>query len=231
MCTVGRPVPTEPCLSRLHRRLSGWSVAGPCPRFEGQTCHCDALRNASKRCRAQIAKVQGARRAGRGIGDACRLLFLGVFARQFGSDVLGKFWYAMAIGAVVGALITRVTSQIMLRDTAQNPDMAATFIGAASSLQLVIAVSFLFLLVAMKSVFTDTARAEYILLINGRYQIVCVMASISRIYFSAIEKVHYNAVLERGHKSMILVCEIAAIYFFDERLIVLLVYPLAALTI
>jgi len=52
---------------------------------------------------------------GHGIGDLCSLLFLVVFARSYGSDVLGEFWFAMAIGAVLGALITRGTRPLIIR--------------------------------------------------------------------------------------------------------------------
>jgi len=168
---------------------------------------------------------------GHGIGDASGLLFLVIFARYFGSDVLGEFWYAMAVGAILGALITRRTSKIILRDVSQNLEKAAKYIGVASSLELIIAFGILVLLVVLSSTITDTARARSILIIVGLYQIVYVLASIFRTYFNATEKMQYNALLEGGHKIMILICGVVALFLFTNPAIVLLVYPLAALTI
>jgi O-antigen/teichoic acid export membrane protein len=167
--------------------------------------------------------------AGHGVGDALGLLFLIIFARYFGSDVLGDFWYAMATGSILGAFVSHGTTRIILRDAAQNPGDAARFIGAAASFQLLVAAVLLVLLVIISDTITNTERARSVLIIIGVYQVIYVLASIFRTYFSATEKMQYNALLETGHKILILVCGIVALLIFGKPAIVLLVYPLAAL--
>jgi O-antigen/teichoic acid export membrane protein len=167
--------------------------------------------------------------AGHGFGDICSLLFLVVFARFYGSDVLGEFWYAMAVGAVLSTLVTRGTRPLILRDASQQPDMTAKYIGAAAGLQLLIAMGLLLLLVVLSSVITSTPRSQAILIIIVVYQIGYVLASVFRIYFNAKEEMHFNALLESGHKILILVAGIVALYLFNDPALVLLIYPFTAL--
>ena len=169
--------------------------------------------------------------AGHGLGDACGLLFLVIFARFFGSDVLGEFWFAMATGSILGAFVSHGTTRVILRDAARNHPQAAQYIGAAASVQLLIAAVLLVILAILSGTIADTTRARSILLIIGVYQIVYVLASIFRTYFSATEKMQYNALLETSHKVVILACGVIALLLIDEPAVVLLIYPLAALGI
>jgi len=166
---------------------------------------------------------------GHGFGDVCSLVFLVIFARVYGSDVLGEFWYAMAVGAVLGTLITRGTRPLILRDASQQPGMTTKFIGAAAGLQLVIAVGLLLLLVLLSPVITSTPRSQVILIIIVVYQIGYVLASVFRIYFNSTEEMHFNALLESGHKIVILFAGVGALFLFDNPAKVLLIYPATAL--
>ena len=169
--------------------------------------------------------------AGHGLGDVCGFLFLIIFARAYGSDVLGEFWYAMAVGAVLGALITRGTGPVLLRDASQQPEMIAIFVGAAASFQLLIAIMLMLLVVVLSTVITDTPRSRAILIIICVYQIGYVLASVFRTYFNAREEMQFNALLESGHKFVILFGGIGALFLFCDPANVLLVYPAAALAI
>ncbi len=168
---------------------------------------------------------------GHGVGDVCGFLFLVIFARAYGADVLGEFWYAMAVGAVLGRLITRGTGPIMLRDASQQPELIARFIGAAASFQLLIAIVLLLVVTVVSTVIADTPRARAILIIICLYQIGYVLASVFRTYFNASEEMQFNALLESGHKFVILGVGVGALFLFDEPASVLLVYPAAALAI
>ena len=169
--------------------------------------------------------------AGHGFGDVCGFLFLVILARSFGTDVLGEFWYAMALGAVLSALITRGTMPILLRDASQQPEMIAKFIGAAASLQLLIAIVLILSIVILSAVLADTPRARVILIIITLYQVGYVLALVFRTYFNATEEMQFNAMLESGHKFVILVGGVGALLLFDNPAIVLLLENAGALAI
>ncbi len=167
--------------------------------------------------------------AGHGIGDLCSLIFLAVLARAYGSDILGEFWFAMALGAILGTLVTRGTRPLILRDASQRLDMTTKYVGAAAGMQLAIATGLFLVLVAASAMIASTPRAQAILVIIVLYQIGYVLASVFRISFNAREEMHFNALLESGHKIMILVAGVAVLLLVDNPSTVLIVYPAAAL--
>lgn len=166
--------------------------------------------------------------AGHGIGDLCSLIFLAVIARNFGSEVLGEFWYAMAIGALLAAMVTRGTRPLILRDASQRLDMMPKFVGAAAGGQLALASVLLLIVLAASPALADTPRAQAILVIIVLYQVGYVLASVFRIGFNAHEDMHFGALLESGHKILILVVGVGAIFLFESAARVLTVYPAAA---
>ena len=167
--------------------------------------------------------------AGHGVGDLCSLVFLAVLARKYGSDVLGEFWFAMAVGAVLGTVVTHGTRSLILRDMSQRLDMTPKFVGAAAGMQLLIAAGLLFAVLVASQWITDTPRARSVLIIIVLYQIGYVLTEVFRVSFNAHEEMHFNAILESGHKILILVAGVGAIFLAGSPAIVLTIYPIAAL--
>lgn len=167
--------------------------------------------------------------AGHGVGEACSLFFLVVFARTFGSDVLGEFWYAMAIGALSSLLIVRGTSVILLRESSQRPERMPAYIGAATALQLLLALVLIVAMFALAPMLAEGTRAQRILVTIFVYQVGYTLASVFRTYFNATERMQYNALLETAHKLLILGGGLAALFLLDDPAKVLIVYPVAAL--
>ena len=107
--------------------------------------------------------------------------------------------------------------------------MMAKYVGAAAGGQLAIAVGLLLIVLAASPLMASTPRAQAILVIIVLYQIGYMLASVFRISFNAHEEMHFGAALESGHKILILVVGVAAIFLFESSASVLTVYPAAAL--
>jgi O-antigen/teichoic acid export membrane protein len=167
--------------------------------------------------------------AGRGAGDLCTFLFMIVFARSFGSEALGEFSFAMAIGALIAVLVVPGISTILVRETARLPAEGPRFVGAVASLQLIVAALLFALLLVIGGSLVDTERGWRILLIISSYQLIYTLAWVFRHYFRALEQTQFSAALEVGHKIMILLGGLAILMLVQTAEMVLLVYPLAAI--
>lgn len=166
--------------------------------------------------------------AGRGAGDLGTFLFLIFFARSFGSDALGDFWFAMAIGALLATLVVHGVNTLLVREIARRPAEGPRLVGAVGGSQLVIATLLWAALFMFASVLTDGERARNILLIMSAYQLLYTLALVFRQYFAAREQMQYGALLEAGHKGLILFGGLLAMTVIARAEVVLLIYPLAA---
>ncbi len=165
---------------------------------------------------------------GRGVGDLGTFVFLIFFARSFGSEVLGEFWFAMAVGALLAMLVVPGVNTLLVREIAREPAEGPRLVGTAGGLQLVIGACLWAGLFLFGSALTDSERAGNILLIMAAYQLLYTLGLVFRQYFVAREQMQYGALLEAGHKVLILLGGLLAITTIGRADAVLLIYPLAA---
>ncbi|MEO0996149.1 MAG: oligosaccharide flippase family protein, partial [Pseudomonadota bacterium] len=177
----------------------------------------------------RIARNTVASTLGHGLGQLSTLLFLVIFARVHGADVLGEFWFAMAAGAMLAIVIARGVNSLLSRAIARAPERGSRLVGAESAAQFGIAAAVLALLPVAAGWLTGNDRAAAIFVIVGAYQIIYAAANVYRVYFNAREAMHVAAALEVGHKLTILVAGSLALYLAAEPSTVLLAYPAAAL--
>ncbi|HUO82693.1 MAG TPA: flippase [Gammaproteobacteria bacterium] len=166
--------------------------------------------------------------AGRGAGDLFGFLFLIVFARSFGSDALGEFSYAMAVGAILAMLVVPGVNSLLVREIAKAPAEGPRLVGAIAALKFMIAAPLFGGLLLLGGLLVDDGRARQILLIIGLYQLIHTLCTVFAQYFRARELSQYGAGLEAGHKALILLVGLAVIHLDGSAEITLLVYPLAA---
>ncbi len=166
---------------------------------------------------------------GRGIGDLSTFLFLVIFARSFGSQTLGEFSVAMAIGGIVAALLLPGFGTLLVREVARNPADGPRLVGAVAGLQLPVAGCLFAGLALSAGLFAEGQRARQILLIMGAYQLLYTLGMAYRHYFRAREQAQFSAGLEAAHKVLILLGGLSLIAVVPRAEVALLVYPVAAL--
>lgn len=167
--------------------------------------------------------------AGRGAGDLFAFLFLIVFARHFGSDALGEFAFAMAIGALLAAFVSLGVNSMLVREIAKAPAEGPRLVGAMAGHQLLIGAAMFGILFLLSRLLADGERSRQILLVVGLYQLLYALGTVFTSYFRAREQTQFGAGLEAGHKAAILVLGLLAIFLIGQPEVALLAYPLAGL--
>lgn len=165
---------------------------------------------------------------GRGIGDLATFLFLVVFARSFGSETLGEFSFAMAVGGILAGLVVPGFGTLLVREVARNPADGPRLVGAVAGLQLLIAACLFATLLGFGGSLIHSVRAWQILLILSAYHLLYTAGMPFRHYFRAREQTQFSAALEAGHKVIILLGGLVLITLIRRAEVVLLIYPLAA---
>jgi O-antigen/teichoic acid export membrane protein len=165
---------------------------------------------------------------GQGVGDLCLFLFLIFFARAYGPNMLGEYSLSMAIGSVLGMFVSFGLNAPLRRDVSRQPELGPVYVGSALHAQLLFAVGAALLLVGVATLMNLDARAHAILLLIGGYHIVHRLSMVSHALFSAHERMHYSAMLEAGHRMIILLLGSAAIYLGGSPSSALAAYPLGA---
>jgi O-antigen/teichoic acid export membrane protein len=165
---------------------------------------------------------------GRGIGDLSALAFLVIFSRAFGAASLGDYSLAMAIGALAGLAVNLGFNTMLIRQIARNPAISAYLVGSVALIQLVLATLVVTALYLVSRFAIEGQESRTIILTIGLYHVIYVMGLTYRSQFVALEKMQYSAFLEAGHKILILLLGVTAIYLGSTPDVALAVYPASA---
>lgn len=167
--------------------------------------------------------------SGRGLGDLLSFLFLIYFARSFGTDILGKYAFAMSIGGLLTVLITLGLNNHMVREVSKDKRCNLKYAGNLLVTEILFAliVWILIGLIAWGSNFAfDT---KLILMLIGGYHVFYKLSTLFGSQFRAHEDMHYTALMELSHKIVILVIGTTSIIIWNNPVITLAAYPIGAM--
>lgn len=165
---------------------------------------------------------------GEAVGQAASFLFILLFARRFGPDVLGQYSVAMAIGAIAAVFVTLGVHELLIRDISRQPEQARSLIGAMLPAESMNGLVLLMLIVGVVSVYFRGEQAGEILVLISAYHIVMRVTALLLTRFVANEQMAFAAFIAGGHRLVILVVGSVALFMNLGPNIVLMVFPLAA---
>ncbi len=166
--------------------------------------------------------------AGKVLGDLCTFFFLVYFARVFGTDILGKYAFAMSVGGLLTVLINLGLNTLMVREVSKDKSQNSKYVGNLLVTQGVFAILIWFVigLIALASNFSNDTKL--ILVLIGSYHVFYKFTMLFRAEFRAHEEMQYSAFLEISHKVMILSLGVISIIIWKNPIITLTVYPISA---
>lgn len=165
---------------------------------------------------------------GEAVGQMATFLFVLLFARRFGPDVLGLYSLTMAIGAIVGVFVTLGLHELLISDIARQPEKGRSLIGVMLPVESTSSLVLLVFVVGVAGVYLQDEQARVILVAITAYHIVMRVTSLLLVRFAANEQMALAAFIAGGHRLMILVAGSAAIFMNLRPDLVLLVFPVAA---
>jgi O-antigen/teichoic acid export membrane protein len=166
--------------------------------------------------------------AGKGLGDLCIFFFLVYFARIFGTDILGKYAFAMSIGGLLAVLINLGLNTLMVREVSKDKRQNSKYMGHFLITQGIFAVIIWIVigLIALVSNFSNDTKLIVVLI--GSYHVFYRFIMLFQSEFKAHEEMQYSAFLEISHKMLILFLGITSIIIWKNTIITLTVYPISA---
>jgi O-antigen/teichoic acid export membrane protein len=166
--------------------------------------------------------------AGKVSGDLFTFLFLVYFARMFGTDILGKYAFAMSIGGFLAIFISMGLNIVMVRDLSQDSSLSAKYMVNLLFTQSIVALP-VWLLIGIFALTQPIGHdTKIIIVIIGTYHVFYKLTMVVRSQFRAREELQYSAFLEIFHKIIILIFGIAAITIWKNPVITLAAYPISA---
>lgn len=166
---------------------------------------------------------------GKILGDFLVFFFLTYFGRVFGSEILGKYAFAMSIGGILTVVYSlgfnTLTTREVSRDRSQNAKYLGNLLITRGVLSLIVW-SLLGIVFWFTPLSFDTK--SIILLITG-YHVFYNLTGLLRCAFIAHQEMQYPAVLEVFHRLIILSIGGACIFFLKNPVMTVAVYPLSAL--
>lgn len=166
--------------------------------------------------------------AGKGLGDVCSFFFLVYFARFFGTDMLGKYAFAMSVGGLLTVAINLGLNTLMIREVSKDKSQNLKFTGNLLITKALL--SFLiWLLIGLFAFLSNFSNdTKLVLILIGSYHIFYQFTMLFRAAFRAHEEMQYSALLEIYHKALILIFGIISIIIWENPIITLAVYPASA---
>jgi len=166
--------------------------------------------------------------AGKVFGDLFTFLFLVYFARIFGTDILGKYAFAMSFGGLLTIFINMGLNVVMVRDLSQDRSLSAKYMVNLLVTQSIFAILIWLLIGFLAFTLTLSHDTKIIIIIMATYHVFYNLTMLVKSEFSAHEDMQYSAFLEIFHKVIILLLGIAAILIWKNSVITLAVYPISA---
>lgn len=166
--------------------------------------------------------------AGKGLGDLLTFFFLIYFARIFGTDILGKYGFAMSLGGLLTVFVSLGLNPFMVREISQDKTRNAKYVGNLLTTQVVLAVLIWTLIVSIAFVLNLPADTRIILALIGGYHVFLKLSILFGSVFRAHEAMHYTALLEIFHKILILSLGISSILLWNNPVITLAAYPVSS---
>lgn len=167
---------------------------------------------------------------GKVLGDLCAFFFLMYFGRAFGTDVFGKYAFAMSSCLFLTVFISLGLNTLTIREVSKDKKRDAKYIGNLLVTQGTLSVLIwgLIGLGAWASDFsTDT---KLILVLIGGYQVFYTLTRLLRSGFIAHEEMQYPGFLEFYHRIFILIFGIASIIILSNPVVTLAAYPVSAVS-
>ncbi|MFQ5963207.1 MAG: flippase [Candidatus Scalinduaceae bacterium] len=166
--------------------------------------------------------------AGKSLGDLCTFFFLVYFARIFGTDILGKYAFAMSLGGLLTVLINLGLNTLMVREVSKDKDQNSKYMGNLLVTQGILAILIWFV-IGLISLFSNfSSDTKLILVLISSYHVFYKFTMLFRAEFRAHEEMQYSAFLEISHKVIILLLGIFSIIIWKNPIITLTVYPFSA---
>jgi O-antigen/teichoic acid export membrane protein len=167
---------------------------------------------------------------GKVLGDLCAFFFLMYFGRAFGTDVFGKYAFAMSVCFFLTIFISLGLNTLTVREVSKDKKRDAKYIGNLLIIQGTISVLIwgLIGLGAWASDFsTDT---KLIVVLIGGYQVFYTLTRLLRSGFIAHEEMQYPGFLEFYHRIFILISGMASIIILSNPVVALAAYPVSAIS-
>jgi O-antigen/teichoic acid export membrane protein len=166
--------------------------------------------------------------AGKGLGDLLTFLFLTYFARIFGTDILGKYGFAMALCGLLTVFVNLGLNPFMVREISQDKTRTAKYVGNLLTTQVVLAALIWILILSIAFVLNIPTDTRIILALIGGFHVFLKLSIHFGSVFRAHEDMHYTALLEIFHKILILSLGISSILLWKNPVITLAAYPISS---
>ncbi|HET6465606.1 MAG TPA: flippase [Nitrospiria bacterium] len=166
--------------------------------------------------------------AGKGLGDLLTFLFLIYFARIFGTDILGKYGFAMSLCGLLTVFVSLGLNSYMVRDISQDKTRNAKYVGNLLTTQVVLAVLIWILILSIAFALNLPTDTRIILVLMGGFHVFLKLSTHFGSVFRAHEDMHYTALLEIFHKILILGLGISSILLWKNPVITLAAYPISS---
>lgn len=167
--------------------------------------------------------------SGKALGDLCTFLFLVYFARIFGTDILGKYAFSMAVGGALTVFVSLGLNTLLVRDVSRDRGLTKKYVFNLLVIQGLLAIVIWIFIVLLASALPVNTDSRIIMILIGTYHVFYRMTMLLRSQFRAHEEMQYSAFLEAFHKIVILVLAVPAIIIWNNAIITLAAYPASAL--
>ena len=165
---------------------------------------------------------------GKGLGDLLTFLFLTYFARIFGTDIVGKYGFAMSLCGLMTVFVNLGLNPFMVREISQDKTRTAKYVGNLMTTQVVLAALIWILILSIAFVLNLPTDTRIILALIGGFHVFLKLSMHFGSVFRAHEEMHYTALLEIFHKILILSLGISSILLWKNPVLTLAAYPISS---
>jgi O-antigen/teichoic acid export membrane protein len=167
--------------------------------------------------------------AGKGLSDLGTFVFLVFFARRFGASAMGDYAFGMALGGMLTVLMGLGLNTLLERDVSRAGEKGPLYVGSLLPFQGAVGLLVVVGVVLLTRVWDLGAQGTTILFLITAYHILVRLTMVILAQFAAHQDLHYPAILDSGHKIVILVAGVVLAAVTGDPVATLAVYPAAGL--
>ncbi len=177
----------------------------------------------------RIARNTAVLTAGRVAGDLATFVFVVFLARRFGAAVVGQYAFGMAFGAILAVLMGFGVDALLEREVSRAREKGPIYVGGLLPVQAVLGILVALVTVVLAQIIPLGAQGAAVLVLIAGYHILGRLTMTLLAQFAAHQDFHYSALLDSGHRILILVLGYWMANASSDPVVTLSAYPVSAL--